>query len=127
MYNCLVLTETCTCSIGNRTEASAGWTSICHRSSEFKRKTHLYQCLDRLTVLTFVVVCLIFLASSEQIHYTVFAVLRISQLTLLTVCHPSMFAVFTLPPLQLPRLEAVTVTVHQSAADCLLKKKQSKS
>lgn len=38
----------------------------------------------------------------------------------LTVCYPAMLAVFTLPPLQLPRLEAVAVTVHQSAADRLL-------
>lgn len=41
----------------------------------------------------------------------------------LTVCYPAMLAVFTLPPLQLPRLEAVTVTVHQSAADSLLTQK----
>lgn len=38
----------------------------------------------------------------------------------LTMCYPAMFAVFTLSPPQLPRLEAVTVTVHQSAADSLL-------
>lgn len=35
------------------------------------------------------------------------------------MCYPAMLAVVTLPPLQLPRLEAVTVAVHQSAADSL--------
>lgn len=45
----------------------------------------------------------------------------------LTMCYPAMFAVFTLSPPQLPRLEAVTVTVHQSAADSLLKKKKKKN
>lgn len=38
--------------------------------------------------------------------------------------YPAMFAVFTLSPSQLPRLEAVTVTVHQSAADSLLIQKK---
>ena len=42
------------------------------------------------------------------------------------MCYPAMLAVFTLPPFQLPRLEAVTVTVHQSAADSLFEKKNKK-
>lgn len=40
-------------------------------------------------------------------------------MSVLTVCHPAVLAVFTLPPLQLPGFEAVAVAVHQSAADCL--------
>lgn len=43
----------------------------------------------------------------------------------LTVCHPAMLAALTLPPLQLPRFEAVTVAVHQSAADSLSDKKNT--
>lgn len=42
----------------------------------------------------------------------------------LTMCYPAMFAVFTLSPSQLPRLEAVTATIHQSAADSLFIQKK---